>query len=132
MIVSTPMSGRHPARVLAWLALAWLPVACGGADDAPLPPLAAEGRDIVRSSGCSACHGRDGTGGVGPSWVGLWGTMEELDDAEPILVDGAYLRRSITDPAADKVAGYTVTMPENDLDDGEIEAVIAYIEALGP
>jgi cytochrome c oxidase subunit 2 len=105
-------------------------VACGGSNDPPLPPLAAEGRDIIRSSGCSACHGSDGDGGVGPSWIGLYGTTVELEGGDTVTVDDEYLHRSITDPAADKVAGYTVVMPNNHLDDDQIAAVVAYIREL--
>ncbi|MEL6982057.1 MAG: cytochrome c [Actinomycetota bacterium] len=104
--------------------------ACGGSDDPPLEPLAAEGRDVMRASGCVACHGRNGDGGVGPSWVGRFGTMVELEDGEQVLVDADYLTRAIEDPNADRVAGFTVAMPENNLNEAEIAAVVAYIEAL--
>lgn len=133
-----PMATRarpRPIRALAPVLLGLmtiLPLAACGDDGPPLPPEAARGRDIIRGSGCSACHGSNGNGGVGPAWVGLWGTMEELEGGQQVLVDADYVRRSITDPSADRVAGYTVTMPDNSLDDDEIDAVIAYIEALGP
>ena len=107
------------------------PVAACGADGPELAPLAAEGRGIIRERGCAACHGRNGAGGVGPAWVGLYGTMEELEGGGEVLVDDTYIRRSITDPGADRVAGYNVTMPDNTLTDDEIDAVIAYIEAIG-
>lgn len=103
---------------------------CGGSDDPPLPPLAAEGRQIIRDSGCSACHGRNGDGGVGPSWIGIYGESIELEGGETIIADDEYLHRSITDPAVEKVAGYSVVMPENNLDDDQIEAVVAYIREL--
>ncbi|MEM9566348.1 MAG: cytochrome c [Actinomycetota bacterium] len=103
--------------------------ACGGAD-AQLPPLAADGRDIMRESGCAACHGRNGAGGVGPGWEGLFGSTRELDTGEQVIADEAYLRRSIVEPDAQKVAGYTVIMPDNNLTDAEVDAVLAYIEAL--
>lgn len=103
--------------------------ACGGSD-VELPPLATEGRSIARSSGCAACHGSNGTGGVGPSWVGRFGSTVELESGEQVLADEAYLRRAISEPAAEKVAGYSVIMPDNNLTDDEITAVVAYIEAL--
>lgn len=120
---------------LGWLALTLLAAgvlgACGGSDGPPLEPLAAEGREITRNSGCAACHGRNGDGGVGPSWVGRFGTTAELESGEQVLVDADYLTRSIQDPEAEKVAGFTVTMPENNLTVAEVEAVVAYIQALG-
>ena len=136
----TSMSSRrskNPIRAVAPTLLALVVAAlsgaalagCGGSD-VDLPPLASEGRDIVRSRGCAACHGRNGAGGVGPSWVGLYGATEELESGESVVVDDAYIRRSIADPSADVVAGYRITMPENTLTDTEIDAVIAYIEVL--
>jgi cytochrome c oxidase subunit 2 len=127
---STNRLARGATLVLLAIGALGLLAACG--DDGPeLSPQAAEGRDLIRDRGCAACHGRNGGGGVGPSWVGLHGTMEELESGEEVLVDADYLRRSIVDPSADRVAGYSVTMPDNTLDDDEIDAVIAYIEALG-
>lgn len=120
---------RALAPVLLALVAAITLVGCGD-DGPPLSPEAASGRDIIRNNGCSACHGSNGNGGVGPAWVGLWGTMEDLEGGEQVLVDAEYLRRSISDPSADLVAGYNVTMPDNSLDDDEIDDVIAYIEAL--
>ena len=105
-------------------------VGCGGSDGPPLTPLAAEGRDIMRDSGCAACHGRNGAGGVGPSWTGLYGSTVELEGGSRVAVDEDYLRRSIVEPEAEKVSGYTVTMPDNNLTVDEVDAVLAYIEAL--
>ena len=94
------------------------------------PPLAAQGREIARSSGCSACHGRNGEGGVGPTWSGVYGEPVELEGGETVTADDEYLYRSIADPAVEKVEGYSVVMPNNNLDDDEIAAVIAYIREL--
>jgi cytochrome c oxidase subunit II len=105
--------------------------ACGGGDDVvELSPAAVEGREIARDQGCAACHGIDGQGGVGPAWVGLAGSAVELEDGSVVPADTDYLRRSITDPAADLVAGYTTKMPENALTDAQVDAVVAYIEEL--
>lgn len=122
-------------RVVGLLALAALLALAGGGlvgcgSDPELPPQAAQGRDINRDRGCAACHGRNGAGGVGPAWVGLYGATEELASGETVTVDDDYIRRSITDPDADIVAGYNIKMPDNTLTDTEIDAVIAYIKAL--
>ncbi len=53
-----------------------------------------------------------------------------LADGSTVVADDAYIRRSITDPDADRVEGYTVTMPVSGLSDDEIEAVLAYIREL--
>lgn len=106
--------------------------ACGSsADSAPeLSPAAEDGRDIARSKGCAACHGTNGDGGVGPAWTGLYASDVELEDGSTVVADAAYLTRAITDPDAEVRDGFSVSMPDNDLDPDEIDAVVAYIEAL--
>lgn len=127
---------RPPAIAAAPLVTGLLlavPLTGCGADDDPLEGLddrAREGYAVVAEAGCQACHGVNGDGGVGPSWIGLAGSTVELDDGSTVVADDDYLRRSITDPGAELVAGYTIRMPENGLDTEEIEAVIAYIEGI--
>jgi cytochrome c oxidase subunit 2 len=109
--------------------------ACGddGADDGPaLSPEAERGRSISRSNGCAACHGSNGEGGVGPPFAGLYGAQVALADGTVVAADEAFLAESIREPDATKVDGYDAPMPDNDLDDDEIEAVIAYIRELTP
>ena len=106
--------------------------ACGGArgSDA-LSPEADNGRKVANTSGCAACHGADGSGGVGPQFTGLYGSEVTLSDGSTVVADDEYLRRSITDPSAQLTDGYTLTMPDTNLSDGDIEAVLAYIRELG-
>jgi cytochrome c oxidase subunit 2 len=109
-------------------------VGCGGGGDdgadAGLSPVAAEGRRISRDSGCAGCHGADGQGGLGPAWTGLYNSTITLEDGSTVVADDAYLQRAITDPAAEKVAGFTVAMQENELSAEDVEAVVAYIREL--
>lgn len=95
-----------------------------------LSAAASEGRDIYRNRGCQGCHGGDGSGGIGPALAGVADTERELDDGTTVTADTEYLRRAITDPGAEIVAGYSVRMPSNDLDDQAVDALIAYIESL--
>ncbi|MET0458587.1 MAG: c-type cytochrome [Ilumatobacteraceae bacterium] len=106
--------------------------ACGGDDDAgpPRSPEAAEGRQIAVRSGCAACHGADGQGGTGPAWDDVLGTDVMLDDGSTVTADEAYLARSIADPDAEVVDGFSIKMPQNQLTDEEIAKVVAYIVAL--
>lgn len=103
-----------------------------GADgaDVALSEAGERGRDITRSNGCAACHGSNGEGGVGPSYVGLFGSERELTDGSTVTADREYLRESITDPAAKQVEGFGVQMPSNDLSEDEVDAVIDYIVEL--
>jgi cytochrome c oxidase subunit 2 len=107
--------------------------ACGSnADDVTLSPAAGEGRSIMRESGCGACHGSNGGGGVGPALTGLYGADVPLQDGTTVTADREYLTRSIVDPSADRVDGYDLPMPKVDLTADEIDAIITYIEAIGP
>lgn len=85
---------------------------------------------MARSKGCAACHGNSGEGSVGPAWIGLAGSTVELADGSTVVADASYLRRSITDPEAQVVAGVTITMPTTDLSDSEVAALIAYIQEI--
>lgn len=120
----------RPLAATAVAALLAVSASCGGDGGADLSEEARNGRDLARSNGCAACHGNDGQGGVGPSWVGLLGSERELEDGTTVIADRDYLYRSIAEPDAEVVAGYSVRMPSNGLDDAQISDVIAYIEEL--
>lgn len=123
MLVAAPLVGA----VVAALA------ACGDDDgdgdgSAGLSEEARRGAEIADDNGCTACHR---SGGAASSFDNLYGSTVELDDGTTVVADDDYLTRSITDPGADVVAGFAVSMPDNDLDDGEVAAVVAYIRELG-
>lgn len=63
---------------------------------------------------CVSCHTVDGSpGGIGPTWVGLFGRDEMLEDGTTVTVDEEYLRVSILNPGSQIVAGYPNAMPAN-------------------
>ncbi len=105
--------------------------AANGSESA-LSPAAEAGRDITRTNGCSACHGRSGEGGPGPAFVGLFGSTVEFREGSTTTADEAYIAESIREPSARVVAGYGFPMPANDLTDDEIQSVIAYLRELAP
>lgn len=96
-------------------------------DRTALSALASQGRDIVASAGCASCHGDAGEGVIGPSWRGLAGSEVTLTDGTVVTADADYIRRSIAEPDAQIVEGYTVRMPANALTPTEVDAVVAYI-----
>jgi cytochrome c oxidase subunit 2 len=67
---------------------------------------------------------------MGPPFVGLYGSTVTFDDGTTALADEAYLRQSIRDPAARRVAGYQLPMPTSNLSDEEVELLVAYIRDL--
>jgi cytochrome c oxidase subunit 2 len=107
--------------------------ACVGdsAPDVELSPVAARGRDVVADRGCRSCHSTSGRDGAGPTWKDLAGQEVELGDDSTVVADADYLRRSILDPGAEVVSGYGGSMPTYDLSDEDLDAVVAYLEALG-
>lgn len=83
---------------------------------------------------CQSCHSVDGGEGVGPTFLGSFGTARILETGESVVMDEAYLRKSIVEPGAQVVQGYTNVMPAvygESLTEQEIEALIAYIRSLG-
>jgi cytochrome c oxidase subunit II len=96
--------------------------------------LVAEGKTLSSRNGCAACHSPDGASLVGPTWQGLYEKVETLDDGSTIVADDDYLKESIVDPDAKIVDGFVGgVMPKgfgDRLSDGDIGAIIAYIESL--
>ena len=113
-----------------FLLLALLGAACGGDESLDLSDEGARGRSIANENGCAACHGTNGQGGVGPAWQGLYGADVVLEDGKTVVADDAYILRSIREPDADLVEGYTIRMPVNSLTDDDAMAVLAYIREL--
>ena len=125
---------RHYWPIVIAVLIVWsgIVAACGdGAEpELALSDQAEQGRAIVETRGCAACHGADGRGVVGPSWAGLPGAMVELVDGSTVVADERYLRTAILDPAAAIRAGFELEMPDNDLTEAETDLVIAYIKEL--
>lgn len=94
-------------------------------------PLAERGRALAQSKGCVACHSVDGSAGVGPTWKGLFGKSESLDDGSTVLVDETFLREFIRNPLARSIKGFPPVMPKMDLSEEELTALVAHIKAQG-
>lgn len=55
---------------------------------------------------CAGCHSLDGSDGSGPTWQGIYGRDQVMDDGTVVVTDDEYLRESIYDPNAKLVSGY--------------------------
>jgi cytochrome c-type biogenesis protein len=102
-------------------------------DPTPADPVRT-GRRVAEQRGCLTCHSLDGAPGQGPTFQGTAGTEVRLADGRTVLRDRAYLARSITDPDAEVVAGYSArvmagAMPGRPLTASEIEALVAFVAA---
>ncbi|NPV07344.1 MAG: c-type cytochrome [Anaerolineae bacterium] len=99
------------------------------------PELVATGRQIAQRAGCFGCHSTDGSRLLGPTFQGLYGSTVPLADGSTVVADEEYLHRSIVDPNAQIVRGFSSgLMPGNygqQLDENEIEALIEFIKSLG-
>jgi len=99
----------------------------------PGPP---EGAQLLAIKGCTACHSLDGSKLIGPSFKGVYGITETvLTDgvAREIVVDDAYIRKSMFEPNADLVEGYPTGLmpPQGELvNDEELDAIIEVLKEL--
>jgi len=108
---------------------AWLEDAGGSLDD--LPPAEA-GEKLFARNACAGCHSVDGTPKVGPTLKGLFGRERVFADGTRATADENYIKQSILNPKGQLVAGFGPVMPTfaGRLEDGEIDAIIAYIKTL--
>ena len=107
----------------------WIQSQTGPVSDDPV----VRGEVFVQQFGCVACHSLDGSESIGPTWKGIYGNSEMLEDGSTVLVERDYLFKSVRNPGIQIVAGFKNVMPENiaaDMTDEQIEDVIAFIESL--
>jgi cytochrome c oxidase subunit 2 len=88
----------EPAAFEQWLA--------GGATLSP----AQRGMKLFQDLGCNTCHRSDALARA-PDLTGLFGREVRLQSGAVVVVDEAYVRESILDPAAKVVQGYEPIMP---------------------
>ena len=115
----------EPADFEAWVAEQLAPSERSGAE---------LGAEIAQLQGCIGCHSTDGSQLVGPTWLGLYGSEEALEDGTNVPVDDAYITKSILDPASQITEGFPNVMPatyQDTLSEEDIDALIEYIKSLG-
>jgi cytochrome c oxidase subunit 2 len=94
--------------------------------------LTSVGQAVAVRRACLACHTIDGQRHVGPTWRGLYESKVKLIDGRTIVADEAYLTKSMMEPRADIVEGYTPVMPtyHTVLSEPETAALVEYIKSL--
>lgn len=100
----------------------WVREASGG-------PTVARGEGTYNKV-CIACHSLDGSRKVGPSFQGLWGRASQMESGATIIVDEAYIRRSLLQPNADVVKGYVPAMPPQALPEADLQSLILFIQSI--
>lgn len=94
------------------------------------------GRKITQTYGCVACHSNDGSKLVGPSFKGIYGATHAVvtgSETRQVSVDDEYITRSIYEPDADVVQGYTkgqMVSYKGQVTDQEVQQIIEYIKTL--
>ena len=93
--------------------------------------LVREGEALYDKFGCGACHAPQSQVQA-PKLGGIAGHLVRLATGASVNADDAYLRRSITAPRADIVAGFAPIMPSYAAiaDASQIDALVAYIKLL--
>jgi cytochrome c oxidase subunit 2 len=101
-----------------------------GGDDAV--DMIARGKAVAVKNGCLSCHTLDGQRHIGPTWLHLYDSNVPLSDGRTVVADEAYLTRSMMEPLADVVAGYTPVMPtyRHVLSAEEVGALVELIRSL--
>lgn len=96
------------------------------------PELIAKGEQLYLTLGCAQCHTKDGKRLMAPTFKGLYGKEEKLNDGSTIVVDADYIKESVLHPEAKIVAGYRPMHPPQawDLDDETLNALVAFIHSL--
>lgn len=94
-------------------------------------PMEVTGARLFEQYACHTCHKDDGKG-RGPSLVGLYGKTVGLEGGGSAVVNEAYIRESILNPAAKLVAGYKPIMPtfKGQVSEEGVMQLIAYIKSL--
>lgn len=91
---------------------------------------ALRGLQVAREQGCVACHSLDGSRGIGPTWLGMYGRAETLNDGSTVMVDDAYILESILEPSASIVRGYENLMVRYPLPREDLDALLEFTRQL--
>ncbi len=98
--------------------------------------LRSRGKKLLKTKGCTVCHGLDGGRRIGPGFKGLFGrktTVITGGSEREITADETYIRRSILDPGHDIVKTFKPLMPvqKNNINEDELSAIIEYLKTTG-
>ena len=94
--------------------------------------LAAAGKSLFSSYGCSGCHAA-GSNVRAPSLAGLYGNPVPMLAGGTVIADDSYLRDKILNPDGHLIAGYKQVMPsfKGVLAEDDLVRIVAYIKSIG-
>jgi len=96
----------------------------------------AKGLDIIKKNACNACHSIDGSKLIGPSYLGFYGKKKVVitnGKEREIMVDDAYIKKSIYEPNADVVKGFAQGLMlsyKEQISEEELQEIIRYIKSI--
>lgn len=96
------------------------------------PEMVDAGRKLWEIHCAAACHtGKPGA--IAPNILHAFGTMRELENADPILMDDWYVKNSMINPNEHIAKGYQPVMMafKNVLSDRQLDQVVAYLKSEG-
>lgn len=98
----------------------------------PSADMVVQGQRLAGDQGCFKCHSADGEPHIGPTFLGMYGRVERLEDGRSVVADEGYITQSMMDPGLHIVAGYQNVMPtyQGRLHAGESAAIVEYIKSL--
>lgn len=95
------------------------------------------GLAIIKANACLTCHSLDGSKIIGPTFKGLYGTkrivITDQGEKEVVATDD-YIRRSITDPNAEIVKGFSKGLMQpyaNVLKGEDIDKIVDFFKTSG-
>jgi cytochrome c oxidase subunit 2 len=93
-----------------------------------------KGEKVYRDAAyaCFGCHSIDGSKVVGPSFKGSYGSKRKLTNGSEVVIDEAYIKSSILNPAEQIADGYGNMMPsfQGRISDEDIANITEYIKSL--
>ena len=101
--------------------------------------LVEQGARMAVADGCTACHLMGKSQSVGPDFAGFAGHTVTLAEGRRVLVDEHFLREGLLHPDKAELKGYdpapmlaAVRRLHLSGDPGEVAALAAFIEQIGP
>lgn len=128
----TEVKVLEPEKYDAWLAEQSDTTATAGTNAVP----GVAGKRLTETMGCVACHSSDGTKLVGPSFKGIFGHEQNVvtnGQTRKVVADEAYIMKSIYEPDADVVEGFTkgqMVSYKGQLNDDQVNQIIEYLKTL--
>jgi cytochrome c oxidase subunit 2 len=89
-----------------------------------------KGGQHLQTYGCVACHTTDGSPGVGPTFKGLFGRLEQFEDGTSQKVDEQFIAEYIRNPNFKVIKGYAPTMPKLPVAEEHVAEIVDFIKTI--